>query len=142
LRGVRYEPASRLVSLATLLSPILFYFRLPDSVARRWLVGRNAPPALISSLRAAISSVKPEVLSARLRAVLVCDVRAELSEIELPVLYLQAEQDRLVAKSSLEEVRRIKTEILVASISGPHLLLQREPQCTADCIAKFVQRLT
>ena len=89
----------------------------------------------------AISSVKPAVLSARLRSVLECDARAELEKIAVPILYLQAEQDRVVNTSCLEEIQRIKPEIAVSIFSGSHLLLQREPQNTADCVADSVRQL-
>jgi pimeloyl-[acyl-carrier protein] methyl ester esterase len=114
---------------------------LPKFVARYWLVGLCAPPLLIASVQAAISSVKPEVLSARLRAVLTCDARAELEQIPVPILYLQAKNDRLVKGSSLNEIRRIKPKIVATVIQGPHLLFQREPQRTAEVVMKFIRQL-
>jgi pimeloyl-[acyl-carrier protein] methyl ester esterase len=127
--------------LCLFLAPALFNVSLPEFVVRYWLAGPNVSPRLIAAVQTAISSVKPAVLSARLRAVLECDARAELEKIAVPILYLQAEQDRVVNTSCLEEIRRIKPEIAVSVFSGPHLLLQREPQNTADCVADFVRQL-
>jgi pimeloyl-ACP methyl ester carboxylesterase len=125
----------------SLLLPSLANIALPEFVTRHLLVGPNAPPSLVTSVRTAVASVKPNVLSARLRAVLACDARAELSQVAVPILYLQAKQDRLVNESCLEEIRRIRPQTLVAVIGGPHLLFQREPQLTADAVTEFIQQL-
>jgi pimeloyl-[acyl-carrier protein] methyl ester esterase len=127
--------------LGSLFSPFVFRLPLSDFAAKLWLVGPSASPALLSAVKSAISSVQPRVLSARLRAVLNCDARKELTQVAVPILYLQAQQDRLVPASSLEEIRRIKPQTFVAEFSGPHLLFQREPQQTAEIVAKFIRQL-
>lgn len=128
-------------SLGLLLTPILFRVKLPDFAARFLLVGRDAPHSLLATVRAAISSVQPKVLAARVRAALACDARPELDQVAAPILYLQAKQDRLVSLSCLEEIQEIKPEMTVAAIEGPHLLLQRAPQRTAEIIVAFVRQL-
>jgi pimeloyl-[acyl-carrier protein] methyl ester esterase len=123
------------------LSTALFHRPLPEFAAKWLLIGRNASRPLLVDLRAAVSSVKPQVLSARIRAVLACDMRAELEQVAVPILYIQAGQDRLVGKSCLEEIRRIKPNTVVTVISGPHLLFQCEPQRTANRVVEFIQKL-
>jgi pimeloyl-ACP methyl ester carboxylesterase len=66
------------------------------------------------------------------------DARAELEIISVPVMYIQAQQDRLVGPSCLEEIRRIKPQIEIAKIEGPHLIIQREPKQSADIVARFI----
>lgn len=125
----------------SLLSPFFFRMRLPGFAASLLLVGPKASSRLLFAVDSAISSVQPKVLSARLRAALDCDVRAELNRINVPILYIRATQDRLIPASCLEEIRQIKPLTSVAEIHGPHLLFQREPQQTAEIIARFVSRL-
>jgi pimeloyl-ACP methyl ester carboxylesterase len=127
--------------LGKLLAPLLFRIPLPNLAAKLWLVGPDASPSLLAAVRSAVSSVQSKVLAARLRAVLGCDVRAELGQVVVPVLYIQASQDRLVRASCLEELRRIKPQIAVAVLDGPHLLLQREPRRAAEVVAGFAQHL-
>ena len=124
--------------LCSLIAPLVFRFPLPDFAARFWLVGPNSPHPLLVAVRAAISSVQPKVLTTRLRAVLACEVRAELHRIQAPILYIQAKRDRLVSASCLEDIRRIKPQLAMASVDGPHLLLQREPQKAAEIIVGFI----
>jgi pimeloyl-[acyl-carrier protein] methyl ester esterase len=81
LRGVR-----RLMALS--LGRILFRWNPPSFVLRWLLVGRGADSSLLAAIRAALSEVKPEILSARLRSVLNCDERMNLMRLELPVLFI------------------------------------------------------
>lgn len=127
--------------LCSLMSPILLSLPLPELIIKFLLVGPNANPPLVSAVREAVACVLPKVLLARLRAVFQSDARAELSQATVPILYLRAKQDRLVPKSSLDEILRIKPQISVVEINGPHLILQREPIQTADVVARFVQQI-
>jgi pimeloyl-[acyl-carrier protein] methyl ester esterase len=105
------------------------------------LVGQRAAPTLLNEIRVAISSVRPEVLSARLRAILCCDVRPALGQIRVPILYIQAGGDRLVSPGHLKEIRRIQPSAEPAIIDGPHLILQREPRRVAELVERFVRQL-
>ncbi len=128
--------------LASLFAPILFRLGLSEFAVKHWLAGSDALPSLLAAMRLAVSSVWPKVLTARLRGVLSCDVRTELSQIAKPMLYIQATRDRLVSPSCLEVIRRIQPQVTVAEIHAPHLVLQREPQRSAEVIARFVRRVT
>jgi pimeloyl-ACP methyl ester carboxylesterase len=105
------------------------------------LVGQRAAPSLLDEIRVAISSVRPEVLSARLRATLCCDVRPALGQIRVPLLYIQAGGDRLIPQGHLEEIRRIQPSAEPAIIDGPHLILQREPRRVAELVERFLRQL-
>jgi pimeloyl-[acyl-carrier protein] methyl ester esterase len=122
------------------LAPVLFRGRPPEIMIRRMLVGSNADPRLIEEVRAALSRVGPEVMENRLREVTTCDVRAELGEIQMPILYIQAKHDRLVLASSLKEIRKLNSNVEWAVVDGPHLLFQKEPRESAEIIVPFVER--
>jgi pimeloyl-[acyl-carrier protein] methyl ester esterase len=140
--GFGSSPAKGWRRLAGLfLAPILFRLPLPGAAVSFWLAGPGAPPSLLHAVRAAISSVRPKVLSARLRAVLCCDVRHELSRIEVPILLLQASRDRLVPASSAEEMLLIRPDATLKTLEGPHLLLQREPHKAAAAVRDFIDPL-
>lgn len=122
-------------------APVLVRAPLSERAIRVGLVGVDAPPRLIETVREAISSVRPEVLAGRLRAVLRCDVRSDLAAISVPILYLRAKHDRLVKARCLAEMRRIRPELRSVELNGPHFLLQREPQKTAEIVASFLEEL-
>ncbi len=127
--------------LGWLLAPVMFRIPLPNLAAKLWLVGPGASSSLLRSIRSAVSSVKPKVLTARLRGVLACEVRPEMGQVTAPVLYLHAKQDRLVSSACMAELRRIEPQMTVAALEGPHLLLQREPYKAAETVAAFVRSL-
>jgi pimeloyl-[acyl-carrier protein] methyl ester esterase len=124
--------------LASLLAPVVFHVPMPRLAARHWLVGANASPSFLIAVRAVIASVQPRVLAARLRAVLACGVREAVAQIGVPILYIRAKQDRLVGTSCVVELRRIKPQMAVTALEGPHLLLRRHPQRTAEAIGRFI----
>jgi pimeloyl-[acyl-carrier protein] methyl ester esterase len=128
--------------IAPIVMPLLFRAGLPKFAARYFLVGPRASESRVAKLISVISSVRPNVLSDRLREVLHCDVRHDLGKVTAPILYLQAEQDRLIPARCLEEVLRDKPQIEVARIPGPHLLLQSEPHRAAELVAKFIDQLS
>jgi pimeloyl-ACP methyl ester carboxylesterase len=124
-----------------ILAPSLMRAAPPDSVIRSLLIGAEAPEPLVAAVRKAISSVRSNVLAARLRAILECDVRSSLGQVNVPTLYLQARHDRLVKPRCLEEIRRVRPDIETATVDGPHLLLLREPQKAAAIVGGFLECL-
>ena len=128
-------------SFVSLIANLAFRLPLPRIAVSRFLVGPDAPESLHRAVRAAVCSVRPAVLAARLRQVLDVDVRSALRNISVPILYIQAQEDRLVGRSCLELIEGIRPQVEVAPIRGPHLILQREPQRCADIVARFMDRL-
>jgi pimeloyl-ACP methyl ester carboxylesterase len=125
---------------AKFFAPLWFSFGIPK-FALNLLTGPSAPATLLATVRAAITAVKPNVLVARARAVLACDVRDELNQIEVPILYLLANKDRVVSASCLDEMLRIRPDLNVVPIDAPHLLLQREPKQSAAAVTEFINKL-
>ena len=122
------------------LAPLLSHVSLPGFVARYLMVGDKAPRALVELVTGAVSWVTPKVLCARVHEALHVDVRAELAQVRVPVLYLQPTQDRLVDAACLEEMQAAKAGRTVR-IEGPHMLLQCEPAACAEAVAGFVREL-
>jgi pimeloyl-[acyl-carrier protein] methyl ester esterase len=125
--------------LASLLAPLIFRIPLHSFAIKHWLIGRDAPTSLLPAVRSAISSVHSGVLAGRLRAVLACDVRSELSQISAPIFYIQAAQDHLVKETSLRDILAARPQVAVSTIIGPHLLLQRQPQMAAEAVVLFLR---
>lgn len=124
-------------AICSFLAPICFLVTPPPTAVKLLLVGPNPPSGMVAAVQSAISSVKANVLTARLRSILACDVRSALSRVTVPMLFVQPRQDRLVDGGMLEEMRRIKPSAAVETIDGPHLLLQLEPKPSAEIVARF-----
>jgi len=122
------------------LAPLLAHLSMPGLAARWMLVGEEAPRALVESVTGAVSWVTPRVLGSRVREVMNIDVRAELAQVKVPVLYLQPTKDRLVNSACLGEMQAVKPGRTV-NIDSPHLLLQCEAKVAGEVIAGFVEEL-
>jgi pimeloyl-[acyl-carrier protein] methyl ester esterase len=120
--------------------PWLFKLRPPRFVLECLLIGEKAPAALIQKLRRVLRNVRPEVLSGRLLEALDSDARDDLARTILPLMYLEATQDKLLPAYCGDEVLRIRPDTVRERILGPHLLLQREPQKAATAIAAFIEQ--
>jgi pimeloyl-[acyl-carrier protein] methyl ester esterase len=117
---------------------MLAHFTIPGWVARYLMVGDEAPAALVQSVTDAVGWVTPKVLSGRVREALHVDVRGELAQVKVPVLYLQPTQDRLVDGACVGEMRVVKAGQVV-EIAGPHLLLEAEPALCAEAVVTFMR---
>ncbi len=103
------------------------------------LLGKHASSAMVRALAGALQQVTPDTIRARLRAVLQVDARASLAAAQVPVLYLQANQDRLVPASAAAEVASCLPSTTFVSIDGPHLLLQACPETAAQAVTHFMR---
>jgi pimeloyl-[acyl-carrier protein] methyl ester esterase len=124
-----------------LAKPWLFSLRPPRTIVEYLLLGQNAAPDLLEKLRQALHVVSPDVLSGRVHEVLDCDARDDLRRTKVPLLYLEASNDRLLSSSCKEEFSQIRPDVFFKSVPAPHLLLQREPQKAASIVMAFVDNL-
>jgi len=127
--------------MAAASAPWFFRFPLTSVAARTFLVGADASEGLVDAARGAVAPIPPATLCARFNAVLGCDARAALARLRVPILYLHATRDRLIGNAGLNEIRRIKPDVAVQHVDGPHLLLQKEPRQCAKLIARFVAQI-
>lgn len=111
---------------------------LPTFVASRALLGANAAAAVRGLLAQALAELPAAVLRARLRAVLKVDVLRPLAQVGVPVLYLQALQDRIVPPAAVADLLHALPTLEVVRIDGPHGLLQTAPKAAADAMLSFL----
>jgi pimeloyl-[acyl-carrier protein] methyl ester esterase len=137
--GFISNPVRRWGPLPKLLArPLFFRFRPPDFVHEYFILGSRAPESLKLAVRHTVRCVNGDVLAQRARAVIDCDTRQEIRQIKVPLLYLQATEDRLVGRECLDEIKRLHPETISISIRAPHLLLRREPRVAARAITQFL----
>jgi pimeloyl-[acyl-carrier protein] methyl ester esterase len=117
--------------------PVLFRLSPPDFALEYFSLGPVSSSDLKQRVRWAVRSVSPGVLAGRVREILSCDVREDLARVSVPIMYLQAANDHLVGSECFKEIRKIQRSASLVSISGPHMILQREPCRCADAIVKF-----
>jgi pimeloyl-[acyl-carrier protein] methyl ester esterase len=114
-------------------------FPRPRWYARLVATGFDAPDDLVTRMREVNRSVRPKVLSARIRALHGIDYTADLARLSVPCLYLASTRDRTVPRWNLRPFRERVRDLTVVDIDGPHLLLQTRPLPCARAIGEFLK---
>ena len=114
--------------------------RLPNSIAARWLFPGRGTPALRRGFADAMRRVSRRALGGRIAAILSVDTRELLSRIAVPVLYLRANQDRVVPRAATLAILNLRPDIGLAKFDAPHFLLQTEPAACAAAVLDFAKR--
>lgn len=129
-RVLRWLP--RLANRAVLAMPP------PGLVVRALLLDFRTPAGEIGKVQAAVREVRAGVLAARVRSLSSVDVTEDIGRLEMPVLYLQATDDRLVGARGAQQVRRALPRAEVRLLKAPHLVLQARPRESANAIIEFL----
>lgn len=134
------DPRPRWSWLAPLL-PAVPMSALPTSGLARALFGRHSSAALRAELEQALAAVAPGVLRDRLLAVRSVDASASLAGLRMPVLYMQAREDRLVPASALLDMQQLNPHVRCAAFDAPHALLQACPLGAASLVKTFMREV-
>lgn len=113
----------------------------PEWVIRHYLVGLNAPAALTQRVIRTIAGVPPEILRHRLNEVLRYSVMESVARVKVPMLYIQANEDRLVRSKAFEEIASTNSKVIQQLVNGPHLLAQANPSEVAAVVLNFLHTL-
>lgn len=119
-----------LLSVAPL--KILLRKRVPNVVAK-WLLGRKIEKDKIELLRNALSSVRPEVLKYRIKAV--CGMSPPTVSCESKAIYILPTNDYLVPKGAERKIKTMCKKMRTHTVSGTHFILQSNPEACAKIIA-------
>lgn len=120
--------------------PTLMIACAPRRMVRRHLLGSSPTPQQIAVLASIRGHVQPSAIAHRMR--LVADRHAFARQtIDMPCLYLQASDDRVVPGRSLSWFEKHCQSLAVERFDSPHCLLQCKPRETATAIAGFLAGL-
>jgi len=109
---------------------------IPRKFVGKFLFGSYASEELVNLFYNSLNKVETNVIKWRLKQVVSIP---EVSEkIDIPCTYMQATQDNLVLKSSLEKFRELCSSLVVEEIDGTHFLLQTNPARSAEVLSGIV----
>jgi pimeloyl-ACP methyl ester carboxylesterase len=138
-----FARAPSLLGRAVLSLPILRGLsrglsRTPSWALRRYLIGDDAPAALVSLLQQTLRKVPASTLSARLLSLAVCDETESYLRCTAPMFYLKSSEDRLLGAAALATLEYLRPGLCVESIAAPHLLLQRAPDAAFAALVRLL----
>jgi pimeloyl-ACP methyl ester carboxylesterase len=124
-----------------LLARSLVFQLFPPAQKVKAILGGYSGPALQRRFSKVHSMVCPAMIAFRVRQVFQIDVREELRQCDLPMLHIAAANDRVVPARNLRLIRQIAPAIQLATIEGPHGILQTRPAEAVAAIVNFVAAL-
>ena len=117
-------------------------FRLfPPAQQVKAILGGYSNPQLRELFAQIHAQVRPGVVAFRVRQVFRIDVRERLRACDVPMLCIAAAKDRVVPARNVRVIRRIKPEMTVVTIAGPHGIPQTRPTEAAAAIVNFAASL-
>ena len=110
----------------------------PAFLLKQFLTGEDATPELLASLTAAAGHTPAATLAERVRVALALRETDCPNLGGLPVLLLQARQDRVIPWDAQSQLERHFPEATCHWVDGPHLLLQTRAQECRDAVIEFL----
>jgi len=136
------NPFRFLPSWASCFSVSPIYLLWPATIKLRAILSRGKYEELVQMALKVIKSVKPKVISTRVKAIFNVNVKPDLVKINVPMLYMRSRKDYLIKKHNVEAIKRLKKDMEVIEIDTQHFLLQLEPEKSADEITKFIKAIS
>ena len=106
------------------------------------IVFKKSSSAAFDKISKTLTALGEKTILKRLTEVANVDVSKDLSRIQVPALYLQANKDLVVPAKCANHISKNNPAVTVASISGGHLLLRSNPAKCAEIVAEFIQNNT
>jgi pimeloyl-ACP methyl ester carboxylesterase len=113
---------------------------LPRWLRAPLLWGAHAKQAPVQAARAT-AGVDARVLQHRLAEVLRVNVSMALPHVRMPVLVLEASEDRLVPRRAAAQLLRGLPMCRHVRVEGPHFLLQSRPEACAAAVTEFLRSI-
>jgi pimeloyl-ACP methyl ester carboxylesterase len=80
----------------------------------------------------------PAALACRARVAMAVDARELLRACAVPVLYIRATEDRLIARHHADEAKAILPSLRITDIPGPHMALVTNPGLSWTALSRFM----
>ena len=101
---------------------------------------RSGDHALTWQMFQIVSKLNPDVLRDRIKAMTTCDVIKQLAQLDMPILYLQGTEDKLVSAAHGVLVASKGKHVTMAKVPTPHFVLQYDVETTVrDHILPFLE---
>lgn len=103
------------------------------------LFGGRVTPGLRALFLGAAQRVSAPVLRARIREAMAVDVSSLIALVDVPLMYIRATEDKVVAESAAKRFSRLAPSAKVMKIVAPHGVLQCAPLEAARVIVEFMR---
>ena len=95
---------------------------------------------LLNYLKKTLKIVSSDVFTFRLGEI--SKLHRYLAACDIKAIYIQATDDKLVPKSSVEEFKKVFKNITIFCIEGTHFILQVNPTACAEILENEIRLIT
>lgn len=120
---------------------LLFSLVKPLYIAKQWLKLKGTPASTFDSALIEVQKSSPRILSARIKEIFRVDVKNELANCKIPMMYFRGEKDYVVPERNLKEILKVRPDMEVVRFNTGHFLLQSSPAKAWEAIVEFTQKL-
>ncbi len=117
----------------------IFPKSVKKQTAKRFCLNGVDRDDVVRAVNASVADMSKSTIKSRLNALLEMDAAAAAKRCEIPVLYLQASQDRLISSARSDDVVNSLGNCEREIINAPHLLFQVNPERAAESIRQWVK---
>ncbi|MCU7920646.1 MAG: lysophospholipase [Candidatus Thiodiazotropha sp. (ex Epidulcina cf. delphinae)] len=135
------SPPNRLLLQMARRLPLQLLAGLPFSkyFHKAMFLGMNASDEFSDRFIQVLRSMPEQILKRRIKAM--ADMRAPAEKLEVPAIYIQAREDKLINRKKWLEFQQLFKHIVLYQIPGPHFILQANPSVAAVVVSKGVSHL-
>lgn len=123
---LRFIPSSRIFNLP-----------IPSLLIKIFFLGFSAKNETIDLFKRSIKKVSPNVIFHRLKEIR--QLKTIGKKLDIRTTYIQASNDKLVPRKSLDNWQKVCSSLNVFKVSGEHLILQANPIRCAEIIVEEVR---
>ena len=113
----------------------------PRKFMNERLMGKKCDANTRSWIHKTMPYLKRDVLAARIESVLDVNVREELKNLKVPVLYIAGADDWLIGKKCIDVIWLCRPDVEIEVLDGGHMILQSRPVESAAVIKDFCGRI-
>ncbi len=130
-------PRSVLLKILSML-PLekLLDMQIPSFIAKFFMLGARIEKETLNLFKQTLEKVSGAVLAKRFREI--AKLTFDLKIIDIPAIYIQGKNDKLVPSFNVEIFKQCFKGLKVYQVSGPHFILQANPE---DCALIVVNEL-
>jgi pimeloyl-[acyl-carrier protein] methyl ester esterase len=122
------------------LSNMLPIQLIPGFVWEYALMGHAHNPELKTHVAQTMTSVNTSVVHHRIKEVLHTKVSPRITQLDMPILYLQGQNDNLVLAHNYDRVKRYLPQTQKVVVPASHMVLQMNPEVCKAAISEFILR--
>lgn len=115
----------------------VFLLPIPKLIIKKFFLGSSSDDKTIDLFQKSVKSISNKLLDFRLKQIKT--LNSANQKLTIPTTYIQAKDDQLVLKNSLDDFKKVCDDLTIYQVEGKHFILQSNPKKCANIIESILQ---